>query len=69
LRTVLNEVTRRGFAIDDLSAETVADNEQPTVAVTMHVHGRQPVSELATVLSELELVHAVIARDHRDADE
>ena len=54
LRTVPNEATRRGFAIDDLSAESAGDRDTdgkpPMVAVTMHVHGKRPVSELASAL-------------------
>jgi putative Mg2+ transporter-C (MgtC) family protein len=73
LRTVLNEATRRGFAIDDLSAESVGDHETdgkpPVVAVTMHVHGKGPVSELASALTDLDLVDAVVATDHTAADD
>ncbi len=39
------------------------------VAVTMHVHGRSPVSELASALTELDLVEAVIATDRQAADD
>jgi putative Mg2+ transporter-C (MgtC) family protein len=80
LRTVLNEATRRGFAIDDLSAEPVAGRsrgpigwgagaEPAMVAVTMHVHGKKPVSELAGALTDLDLVDAVVAADQYAADE
>jgi putative Mg2+ transporter-C (MgtC) family protein len=79
LRTVINEATRRGFAIDDLSTEPVASQPpassgpeadgQPIVAVTMHVRGKRPVSELAAALSEVNLVDAVVASDIDDADE
>jgi hypothetical protein len=66
---VLNEATQRGFAIDDLATEPVksgagdpADGGEPAmVAVTMHVHGKRPVSELASALTELDLVEAVVA--------
>jgi putative Mg2+ transporter-C (MgtC) family protein len=69
LRQVLNEATQRGFAIDDLATEPVksgagdpADGGEPAmVAVTMHVHGKRPVSELASALTELDLVEAVVA--------
>lgn len=72
LRRVLNEATQRGFAIDDLATEPVSDrshrsgaqqedDEPAMVAVTMHVHGRRPVSELASALTELDLVDAVVA--------
>ena len=77
---MLNEATQRGFAIDDLSTEQVSDrspapgvresNGKPAmVAVTMHVHGRRPVSELASALSDLDLVDAVVATNRQDADE
>jgi len=72
LRTVLNEATRRGFAIDDLSAESAGDHtngKPPMVAVIMHVHGKRPVSELAGALTELDLVDAVVATDHTAADD
>jgi len=80
LRQVLNEATQRGFAIDDLSAEQVSDrsaasgiresNGKPAmVAVTMHVHGKRPVSELASALTDLDLVDAVVATNQQDADD
>jgi putative Mg2+ transporter-C (MgtC) family protein len=77
LRQVLNEATRRGFAIDDLAAEPVkggsaaqADGGEPAmVVVTMHVHGKRPVSELASALTELDLVEAVIAANDEPADD
>jgi putative Mg2+ transporter-C (MgtC) family protein len=69
LRQVLNETTRRGFAIDDLSTEPARDGQPAMVAVTMHVHGKRPVSELAGALAELDLVDAVVASDGQSADE
>lgn len=77
LRRVLNEATQRGFVIDDLATEPVTDgpadqgqdDEPATVAVTMHVHGKRPVSELASALTELDLVDAVVATSHQAADE
>jgi putative Mg2+ transporter-C (MgtC) family protein len=68
LRQVLNETTQRGFTIDDLSTEP-ADGQPPVVAVTMHVHGKRPVSELAGALADLDLVDAVLASDGHGADE
>jgi hypothetical protein len=35
----------------------------------LHVHGRQPVTELAAALSELEHVDAVLASDANVIDE
>lgn len=77
LRTVLNEATQQGFVIDDLSAEPATDrsgDRKPgagpaMVAVTMHVRGKRPVSELASALTDLDLVDAVVATDHQGADE
>jgi putative Mg2+ transporter-C (MgtC) family protein len=68
LRQVLAEATRRGFAIDDVATETLgprpeSDGHHPMIQVTLHVHGRQPVTELAAALSELTDVHAVLATD------
>jgi putative Mg2+ transporter-C (MgtC) family protein len=73
LRRVLNEATRRGFVIDDLATEP-ADGRKDSdgsamVAVTMHVHGKRPVSELASALTELDLVNAVIAASPQPADD
>lgn len=75
LREVLAEATRRGFAIDDVATQTLGPRPEPAsdlpdaapgrpmVQVTLHVHGRQPVTELAAALSELEDVEAVLASD------
>jgi putative Mg2+ transporter-C (MgtC) family protein len=80
LREILAEATRRGFAIDDVATETLGsrpsstgrddrDSGSPMVRVTLHVHGRQPVTELAAALSELEDVDAVLASDANATDE
>jgi putative Mg2+ transporter-C (MgtC) family protein len=80
LRQVLNEATQRGFAIDDLSTEPIGDRSRglgtaepdgkpAMVAVTIHVHGKRPVSELAGALTELDLVDAVVASDYQATDE
>jgi len=70
LREVLREATQRGFTIEDISAQTVGQvvlpgtvPGAPMVEVTLHVHGRQPVSLLAAALSERAGVDAVLARD------
>lgn len=39
------------------------------VAVTMHVHGKRPISELAGALTDLDLVDAVVASDQQATDE
>src|SRR6202167_4130938 len=80
LREILAEATRRGFAIDDVATESLGarpssqsrsdrDSGTPMVRVTLHVHGRQPVTELAAALAELEDVHAVLASDANAIDE
>lgn len=78
LRDVLAEATGRGFAIDDIATEPVGaprpDGEHGPgdprmVEVTLHVHGRQSVTDLAAALSELPNVHAVLASDANAIDE
>jgi putative Mg2+ transporter-C (MgtC) family protein len=79
LRDVLAEATGRGFAIDDIATEPVgarrpADGEHDPadpriVEVTLHLHGRQSVTDLAAALSELPNVHAVLASDVNAIDE
>jgi hypothetical protein len=39
------------------------------VEVELHVHGKDPVSELAAALSELDDVRAVLASDVNAVDE
>ncbi len=67
LRGILAEATRLGFVIDNVDTQTLRDQPsvggRPTVEVTLQVHGKQSVNELAAVLSELEHVDAVVARD------
>jgi putative Mg2+ transporter-C (MgtC) family protein len=85
LRNVLREATDRGFAIDDVSAETIrpreADGDRETgggreaggqpamVEVTLHVHGRRSMTELAAALSDLDYVNALVATDANAIDE
>jgi putative Mg2+ transporter-C (MgtC) family protein len=79
LRTLIAETTSRGFAIDDMETESTGRRtspdggsspaSQPLVQVTLHVHGRQPVTDLAAALSELDDVHAVLASDANAIDE
>jgi hypothetical protein len=38
------------------------------VSVTLHVHGKRSVSELAGALTDLDLVDSVVASDHSTAD-
>jgi putative Mg2+ transporter-C (MgtC) family protein len=73
LREVLREATSRGFTIDKVATEMIAEGPAPgdadgpggrgMVEVTLQVHGRQPVNELAVGLSELGNVQAVVAND------
>jgi putative Mg2+ transporter-C (MgtC) family protein len=80
LRNVLHEATERGFTIDDVSTEALGrrpgvtagrdgDARPPMVEVTLHVHGRHRVTELAAALSDLDYVDAVLATDANAIDE
>jgi putative Mg2+ transporter-C (MgtC) family protein len=80
LRTVLREAAERGFAIDDVSAQQLGRPPRPgsgpathgapaMVEVTLHVHGKQSVNELAAALSDLDYVDAVLASDANAIDE
>jgi hypothetical protein len=54
---------RRSAAGQDVAAE------RRTVEVTLQVHGRQSVNDLAAELSELQDVYAVLASDANASDE
>jgi putative Mg2+ transporter-C (MgtC) family protein len=80
LRNVLHEATERGFAIDDVSTEALGrrpraaggsdgDGAPLMVEVTLHVHGKRSVTELAAALSDLDYVDAVLATDANAIDE
>ncbi len=81
LRHLLQVATTRGFAIDEVSTESLGYREsgasqptgvsqqRPMVEVTLHVHGRASVNELAAALSELDEVDAVAAGDINAAEE
>jgi putative Mg2+ transporter-C (MgtC) family protein len=78
LRDVLKQATDLGFAIDDVSTEPVgyrpasrsgAAPKQPMVQVTLHVHGRNSVNDLAASLSEIDGVDAILASDVNEVDE
>ena len=77
LRDVLELVTARGFAVDEL-ATTTANGQHPyppalrglpgepsMVEVTLQIHGRGLVRDLAAGLSEIRAVQAVVAADTR----
>jgi putative Mg2+ transporter-C (MgtC) family protein len=78
LRNVLREATARGFAIDDVATEALGYRRPPgqagtlpeprMVEVTLHVHGKNSVNELATALSEQQDVDAVLATDVNATD-
>jgi putative Mg2+ transporter-C (MgtC) family protein len=79
LRELLQVATSQGFAIDELSTNAQHGTTAPdgfrelspdgrTVEVTMQVHGRAPVNDLAAALSELENVDAVVADDANAID-
>jgi putative Mg2+ transporter-C (MgtC) family protein len=74
LRDILREATAEGFVIHDVQAETIGGAQIPSasgpggggprmVEVTLHVHGKRPVNDLAAALSDLENVQAVLASD------
>jgi len=73
LRDVLREATARGFTIGNVATENFTQHQPSGVAgeadgirmveVTLQVHGKQPVSDLAVGLSELDDVQAVVATD------
>ena len=77
LRDVLRQATDLGFAIDDVSTEPVdyrpssrSGASRPSmVEVTLHVHGRNSVTDLAASLSELDGVVAAAASDVNAVDE
>lgn len=77
LREVIAETTSRGFDIDDMATEPVTPGQTAgrgetavrMVEVTLHVHGRHPVTDLAAALSDLSGVDAVLATDTNAIDE
>jgi putative Mg2+ transporter-C (MgtC) family protein len=76
LRDVLQEATARGFAIDDVAAQAAhyehrppGNGGPPMVDLTLHVHGKNSVNDLAAALSDMDGVHAVLASDANTIDE
>lgn len=74
LRRLLQAATSRGFAIDEVSADAAgrhgggrpgpeAPDGKALVEVTLQVHGKQPVNELAAALSDIDDVEAVLVND------
>jgi putative Mg2+ transporter-C (MgtC) family protein len=69
LRELLQLATERGFAIDSVATEAVGRGDGRIVEVTLHVHGKGQVNELAAALSEVEEVQAVLADDANSTEE
>jgi len=75
LRDLLQVATTQGFAINEVSTKTLdnrrGDDEgsRPMVEVTLQVHGRSSVNELAATLSEVEDVDAVLVKDANAVNE
>jgi putative Mg2+ transporter-C (MgtC) family protein len=60
---------RRADGADPLDGHDAPDGRPAMIEMTLHVHGRQPVTELAAALSELDFVDAVLATDANAIDE
>jgi putative Mg2+ transporter-C (MgtC) family protein len=80
LRHLLQVATDRGFAIDEVStkvidlpqerpAESVGTMGRSVAEVTLHVHGKSSINELAAAFSEVDQVEAVVADDINAVDE
>ena len=74
LRQALQATTAQGFAVAEVSVNSTPDRDPvtgapaglalpPTVEVVLQVHGKGSVNDLASVLSEIPGVRAVIADD------
>lgn len=74
LREILQVATDRGFAIDNVSTASLGYRQsrpapdrdvgdEAVVELTMHLHGRGSVNDLAAALSEIDDVEAVGADD------
>jgi putative Mg2+ transporter-C (MgtC) family protein len=84
LRHVLAHATGRGFSVAEVATESVTTGRQSSlladgaegsaaagalVEVTLQIHGRGSVNELAAELSEIDGVQAVVADDVNSASE
>ncbi len=81
LRDVLRRATERGFVVSEVATESVGrdwgsvpidgrdGHDGQLVEVTLQVHGRGSINELAAELSEFAGVNAVIADDVNNAGE
>jgi len=74
LRRLLQAATSQGFTIDEVSTDTAARHRAgrsgpgtpdvaPLVEVMLQVHGKQPVNDLAAILSDMDDVDAVLVND------
>ena len=68
LREVLKLATGLGFVIDEVATEALGRRDgraegRGMIEVTLHIHGKRPVDDLAAALSELDGVEAVAAGD------
>ncbi|MDR3034344.1 MAG: MgtC/SapB family protein [Kitasatospora sp.] len=67
LRDIRAAATRLGFVSDNVDTEVLRDEPSATgramIEVTLQVHGKPSVNDLAAALSELEHVRAVVASD------
>jgi putative Mg2+ transporter-C (MgtC) family protein len=77
LRHLLQHATSLGFAIDQVSTESLGhgsthgsdDSGTDWIEVTLHVHGKGPVNYLAAELSEMDGVEAVQVSDANALEE
>ncbi|MCW2934096.1 MAG: hypothetical protein JWM19_5058 [Actinomycetia bacterium] len=69
LRQLLQSATAQGFTIGELSARSLkaqaepgpgTGDGRPMVEVSLHVHGRYPVTELAAALAQIDDVDAIL---------
>jgi hypothetical protein len=66
LRDILRQGTAQG---PQVSSARDSSGGTRMVEVTLHVHGKQPVNDLAASLSDLDNVQAVLASDVNSFDE
>jgi putative Mg2+ transporter-C (MgtC) family protein len=81
LRDILQLATNRGFALAEISTESIGyrlprgaeresvGDEVPMVSVTLQVRGKALINDLVVALSELEGVDAVLADEADPADQ
>ena len=77
LRELLAHATSSGFAVNDFSTvairrehrSAVSGDAESLVEVTMHVHGKGSVNDLAAELSEVHQVEAVLVSEDDAQDD